>query len=110
MDGNKRVADFIWNISWNDLPEEVHQKVKLCLLDTLGATIGGTLTPVSKITANYITKLWPGNEATILLYNAHSSAAGAAFANGYALPMRSILMMTLSILKVTQVHKSFQYP
>ena len=84
MDGNERVADFIWNISWNDLPEEVHQKVKLCLLDTLGATIGGTLTPVSKITANYITKLWPGNEATILLHSACSSAAGAALANGYA--------------------------
>jgi len=84
MDGNEIIADFIGNVSWNDLPEEVHQKVKLCLLDTLGATIGGTLTPVSKITASYIAKVWPGNEATVLLYSASSSAAGAALANGYA--------------------------
>jgi len=110
MGGNEIVADFIRNISWNDLPEEVHRKVKLCLLDTLGAAIGGTLTPVSKITANYIAKLWSGNEATILLHNDRSSAVGAAFANGYAANALDIDDDAKSILKVTRVHKFFQYP
>ena len=84
MDGNDLVANFISDITWAALPKEVQRKAKWCLQDALGATIGGTLTTVSKLTATYVAEAWPGDDATILLYDRRSSAAGAAFANGCA--------------------------
>ncbi|MFN2164641.1 MAG: MmgE/PrpD family protein, partial [Anaerolineae bacterium] len=44
----------------------------------------GTLTPISRITADYAAVTWPGAEATILLHGQKASAIGAALTNGYA--------------------------
>jgi 2-methylcitrate dehydratase PrpD len=55
----------------------------MCMLDDLGATLVGTLTMISRITADYAVETWPGDEATILLHG-KASTIGAAFANGYA--------------------------
>lgn len=81
---NDRVVDFITNTNWDQFPEEVHKVVRLALLDALGATLVGTLTPVSRITAAFAVETWPGDEATILLRGQRASPAGAAFANAYA--------------------------
>jgi 2-methylcitrate dehydratase PrpD len=62
----------------------VQRKARLALLDILGATLAGTLTPISRITTDYAVETWPGDEATILLHGQRASAIGAAFANGYA--------------------------
>jgi 2-methylcitrate dehydratase PrpD len=56
----------------------------MALLDILGATLVGTLTPISRLTADYAVDTWPGDEATILLHGQRASVIGAAFANGYA--------------------------
>jgi len=84
MDGNDLVASFVANTRYETLPPEVQRKAKLCLLDNLGATLSGTLTAISDITAAYAAQAWKGDEATILLRGLHTTAAGAAFANGYA--------------------------
>ena len=84
MNGNNLVADFIAETSWSQLPSAVRHIAHLALLDTLGTTLVGTLTPVSQITAQYAERRWPGDEATVLLRDGHASAVGAAFANGYA--------------------------
>ncbi len=83
-DGNDLVAEFIYETTWDSLPSEVRHKARQTLLDALGATISGTLTPVSRITADYATTAFRGDDATILLHGARATAAGAAFANGYA--------------------------
>jgi 2-methylcitrate dehydratase PrpD len=83
-DGNVLVTDFITSITWDQLPEEAQRMAHLALLDTLGTTLVGTLTPVSEIAATYAPRRWPGDEATILLRDCRASAVGAAFANGYA--------------------------
>jgi 2-methylcitrate dehydratase PrpD len=82
--GNDLVAEFIIDITWDSLPVDVRHKARQTLLDALGATIAGTLTPVSRITADYAATAFRGDEATILLHGARATAAGAAFANGYA--------------------------
>jgi 2-methylcitrate dehydratase PrpD len=82
--GNDLAAEFILDTTWESLPEEVQGKARQALLDVLGATISGTLTPISKITADYAVSAYQGDEAAILLRGARSTAAGAAFANGYA--------------------------
>jgi 2-methylcitrate dehydratase PrpD len=84
MDGNTRVADFIHNARWEMFPGEVQRKAKIRLLDVLGAAISGTITRVSKITAEYASHAYRGDEATILMHGKRATAAGAAFANGYA--------------------------
>jgi len=82
--GNDLVAEFILDTTWDGLPADVQRKVRQALLDVLGATISGTLTPVNKIAAAYSETAFRGDEATILLHDARSTAAGAAFANGSA--------------------------
>ncbi len=82
--GNRIVSDFITGITWQQLPLAVQCQARMALLDILGATLVGTLTPVSGITADLATEVWPGDEATILLQSRRASAVGAAFANGYA--------------------------
>jgi len=78
------VTDFVVNARWRDLPEDVQRQAKMCLLDNLGVTLAGSLTRVSRITANYAARTWPGDEATILLHSQRSSPVGAAFANGWS--------------------------
>ncbi len=76
---------------WEDLPAEVQAKARMCFADGLGATIAGTLTRVSRISAEYAHLSWGGDEATALVHEPgrglaglRVSAAGAAFANGNA--------------------------
>jgi 2-methylcitrate dehydratase PrpD len=84
QNGNDLVAQFIADVTWDVLPTPVQRKARLALLDILGATLVGTLTPISRITTDYAVETWPGDEATILLHGQRASAIGAAFANGYA--------------------------
>jgi 2-methylcitrate dehydratase PrpD len=84
MDGNDLAASFILDTNWDNLPTEVQRKARQALLDTLGATLVGTLAPISKVAAGYATAAFRGSEATILLHGTRATAAGAAFANGYA--------------------------
>ena len=83
-DGNDLVAQFIADATWDALPAPVQRKARMALLDILGATLAGTLTPISRITTDFAVETWPGDEATILLHGKRASAIGAAFANGYA--------------------------
>lgn len=84
MNGNDLVVQFISDARWDRLPPAVQRMARMALLDNLGATLVGTLTPVSRITAGYAESTWPGDEATILLHGKRASAVGAAFANGHA--------------------------
>jgi 2-methylcitrate dehydratase PrpD len=91
MNGHELAAHFIADARWEALPVAVQRKVRMCFADNLGATIAGTLTEVSRISADYATEVFGGNQATVLrhapgrgLYGLRASMAGAAFANGNA--------------------------
>ncbi|MGD2146224.1 MAG: MmgE/PrpD family protein [Anaerolineae bacterium] len=84
MNGNDRATHFVADITWEQLPSQVQHTARVALLDTLGAALVGTLTPVSRIAAEYAAERWPGSEATILFGGRRASAVGAAFANGYS--------------------------
>ncbi len=84
MDGDTLTARFITGTTWDDLPEEVRRKARMCLMDDLGAAIGGARTEVGRIAAQFAVERLPGREATIVLHGSKASAAGAAFANGCA--------------------------
>ncbi len=84
MNGNELAAQFIADTRWDDLPEAVQHKVKMCLVDIVAAIVGGVLTPISDIAAAYAPVAWQGDEATILLHDRRATAAGASFANACA--------------------------
>ena len=76
---------------WEDLSAAVQRKARMCLADNLGATLAGTLTHVSRISADYAVEAWGGDQATILrhepglgLHGLRASMPGAAFANANA--------------------------
>ena len=83
MDGNELAARFVSNTRWDMLPGPVRRKIRMCLVDDVGATLAGTLTRVSKITAEHAAEVWRGDSATILLHGLRSNAVGAAFANAW---------------------------
>jgi 2-methylcitrate dehydratase PrpD len=84
LNANDLAAQFTTTVSWQNLPDAVHEKVLMCLVDNLGAMLAGTLTRASQIGADYAAITWPGDQATIILHAKRASAIGAAFANGCA--------------------------
>ena len=85
MSGFERVVDFVHTTRWENLPAEVQEKAKICLLDGLCAVITGGDVPVTRITRAYAKQLWPAtDEATIFSDGSRSTALGAAFVNAAA--------------------------
>jgi 2-methylcitrate dehydratase PrpD len=91
MDGHQLAARFISNVHWEELSSAVQWKARMCLVDNLGAMLAGTLTRVSRISADYAAETWPGDQSTIFryepelgLHTRRANMAGAAFANGNA--------------------------
>ena len=79
-----KVLGFISDTRFEDLPDNVIHQAKRCLLDTLGALLAGSDTPVVRIMSSFATKYFRGTEATILVSGERVSPVGAALANGYA--------------------------
>lgn len=82
--GIKSVNRFVSQTRWEGLPSEVQDTARAAMLDALGATLIGTLTPIARITGDYACQTWRGDGATLLLDGRRTSAIGAAFANGFA--------------------------
>jgi len=75
--------EFALNTGWQDLPAEVQHQSKRCFLDTLGALIAGSQTPVAGIMRKTALEQFSGDQATIMVSADRVSAAGAALANGF---------------------------
>ncbi len=84
MNGTDRAIQFILETNWPLPPPAVQRQAKRCLLDTLGALIAGTQTPVARLMADFAARQFSGDEATILASGRRVSATGAALANGFA--------------------------
>lgn len=79
------VLDFITQLEWSNLPDQVRHQSKRCLMDTLGALIAGFQAPVINIVTALANGQFQGEEATILVKGAKQSASGAALVNGFAI-------------------------
>lgn len=76
-------AAFTRNTRWEHLPDAVRHQARRCLLDTLGALIAGSQTPVADIMRRTALTQFGGDQATIMVSGERVSAAGAALANGF---------------------------
>ena len=70
--------DFIHDLTWEDIPAEVRQRTKQCLLDTIGVAIGGRQTDLARIIYNHAARQFGGNDAPLWFDGRQVSVAGAA--------------------------------
>lgn len=76
------VIQFIHETTWEDLPQDVRHQARRCLLDILGAGIGGRATALSRIIHDFAAAVFAGEGAQLWLDGRRVSPPGAALANG----------------------------
>lgn len=76
------LQSFTHNLTWVDLPVAVQQQARRCLLDTIGASIGGRQTPLSTIIYEFATLAFGGQGAQLWFDGRPLSPPGAALAHG----------------------------
>lgn len=81
----KKLAEFVYNTSYSDIPEKVREYSKLVFLDWLGATLAGSREEIASVMAGFIKEM-DGNkgsqQATVIGKNIKTDIQKAALANG----------------------------
>ena len=82
MEEARKLAQFVKQVTYADLPKDVVAKAKELILDQMGCQLAGSTLPWSKETYKYIRdyKL-PREESTVVNYGLRTIAQDAAFAN-----------------------------
>jgi 2-methylcitrate dehydratase PrpD len=78
----KKLAEFASKISFNELPRDVVEHAKLCILDWLGAALAGSASPVAKVIAAFVKGFEGVGKATVIRTSLKAHPAIAALANG----------------------------
>ncbi len=82
MGPTERIARFIVETDYDDIPSEVVEKGKRTALDCLGAALAGIVEPVSQAITAYVTKIGGPAQASLFGAGGKISVADAALANG----------------------------
>lgn len=77
-----QLARFCTTLRYEDLPGEVVDKTKLCLMDTLGVLAAGSQTLTSHLVAEYVRQLQSRPESLVIGQGFRTDAGNAALANG----------------------------
>jgi len=84
MDGNEYAVKFIRSLKMEDVPPKVVKQAKICLLDLLGASLGGAKAKGAKILFNFSSQEVNGlREATVIKANKKTSCVVASLINGF---------------------------
>lgn len=82
MQDTSPIIDFIHNLTWDDIPDEVKNQARRCFIDTIGTAIGGRRTELSRIIHDFTAAAYGGNDAKLWLDGRFVSIPGAALAHG----------------------------
>lgn len=82
MNETKHLAEFIVNLKFENLPDQVIKVAKKAIFDCFGVALAGTKTTVGKKIYEYINELGGNSQATIIGLKSKSSVTHAALANG----------------------------
>ena len=77
-----QVAEYIHKTDYSDLPEDVIEKAKLCLLDWVGVTLAGAREPISTITHDLVDSLGGDEQSTIIGKGLKTNLLFASLVNG----------------------------
>ena len=82
MGATERIARFIVETGYEDIPRDAVEKAKRTALDCVGAALAGVAEPVSQAIAGYVTKLGGPTQASVFGTGLKVSVPDAALANG----------------------------
>ena len=82
----RHVFDFMHDLSWDQVPEEIQTATRIALLDLLGVAASGTATQLSKVIRNHAVNHFgagqAGHSSRMLFDGRRCSIPGAALAGG----------------------------
>jgi len=82
MELTRKLAEFVHDTEYDDIPDEVLEKGKECFLDWEGVAMAGTTEDSSAIITDYVKEAGGREEASIVGSNIKTNLANAALANG----------------------------
>ena len=82
MGTTQRMAHFIANAKFEDIPTPAVNLAKLCLLDAVGCAVYGTTRPLGKIITSFVDELGGKPVARVVGTPIQTNAVNAALANG----------------------------
>ena len=86
MGATEKIARFLVDTNYEDLPRDAVEKAKRAALDCVGAALAGVVEPVSQTTTGYVTKLSGPPQASVFGAGLKVSVQDAALANGMHCP------------------------
>ena len=82
MAATEKIARFIVETAYKDIPGDAVEKAKRSALDCVGAALAGVTEPVSQTITGYVTKLGGPPQASVFGAGIKTSVQDAALANG----------------------------
>ena len=82
MGSTRKLAEFVHDTGYDDIPGEVLTKGKECFLDWQGVALAGTTDPITEIIMAYVSEAGGREEASVIGSNIRTNEAHAALANG----------------------------
>ena len=82
MELTKKLAEFVQNTHYEDIPPHVIEKSKHCILDCLGSALGGLDDDASRVIIGYVKEFGGKEQATVMGTGLKTDVALAALANG----------------------------
>ena len=82
MELTKKLAEFVHDTNFNDIPPDVIEKSKYSLLDWLGGTLGGFGDDASRLIVEYVKEFGGKEQATVIGAGIKTDVSHAALANG----------------------------
>ncbi|MBA3528473.1 MAG: MmgE/PrpD family protein, partial [Propionibacteriaceae bacterium] len=92
------IIAFIHEAQWSDLPDDVRSQARRCLLDTIGAALGGRRTELSRIIHDFAVAAHGGGEARLWLDGRAVSLPGAVLAHGMTIDSLDIHDGSLAVM------------
>jgi 2-methylcitrate dehydratase PrpD len=81
---SRRVAGFVHELRWDDIPAVVQAQAVRCALDLCGSALAGSSTPVARTVSDYAREAHGSGSCTVIGTARRSTPTGAALANGFA--------------------------
>jgi 2-methylcitrate dehydratase PrpD len=82
MDETSALAKFVVKTNFTDIPGNVRQHAKYCILDWLGSSLAGSVEPPARIICSVLKELGGKGESTIIGAHSKTTCLNAALANG----------------------------
>ncbi len=93
---SRQLGTYIASLRFTDLPPEVVAAVRTAVMDWLGSVVGGSVEEPARITARVVERSGGAPQASLIGFEARSSASGAALVNG----------TSCHILELDDLHRS----